>query len=591
MVSMSIIVTWVSIILISLLVVGLILSRLYHRASKEVAFVRTGLGGQKVIMNGGAIVLPVMHEIILVNMNTLRLEVRRGSEQALITRDRMRVDVTAEFYVRVKPTIEAIADAAQTLGRRTLDTTALKELIEGKFVDALRAVAAEMAMEELHEQRVQFVQKVQSAVSEDLLKNGLELESVSLTALDQTNRDFFNPQNAFDAEGLTRLTEEIETRRKQRNDIERDTELKIKEKDLETERKKLNIDREEQHARMMQKREIEVRQAEEASETQIQQAEKKRLADEAEITAKQQVDMAKIQSERNVEESRIEKERLLKEREIERQRAIESADIEREKSVKLADQDRQIAIAEKSKAQSIAQAEAEQARSKAVKAEEEVVTVKETEIASRLKQIELIKSAQEAEKEAIKITVAAEAEKKAALDRAEAVKTEAEAAAEKERITSKGKADAEIMLANAAELKYKVDAEGKRALNEAENILTAEVMAMHIKTAIIENLAHIVEASVKPLENIDDIKIYQVGGLGNGGNVSEGKSGSNDSGSFTDQVVNSALRYRGQAPLIDSIMREIGMVGGDINGLTAPLGNQESAEMKKEDKSSTKEGE
>ena len=104
--------------LIALFVIGLILTRLYRRASKEVSFVRTGWGGEKVIMNGGALVLPVLHEIIPVNMNTLRLEVRREANQALITRDRMRVDVTAEFYVRVKPTSESIATAAQTLGMR-----------------------------------------------------------------------------------------------------------------------------------------------------------------------------------------------------------------------------------------------------------------------------------------------------------------------------------------------------------------------------------------------------------------------------------------------------------------------------------------
>ena len=150
-------------------------SKLYVRASKEIAFVRTGSGGQKVVMNGGALVFPVLHEIIPVNMNTLRLEVRRANEQALIARDRMRVDVQAEFYVRAKPTEEAIANAAQTLGKRTMNPDLLKELVEGKFVDALRAVAAEMAMEELHEQRVEFVQKVQTAVTEDLLKNGLEL--------------------------------------------------------------------------------------------------------------------------------------------------------------------------------------------------------------------------------------------------------------------------------------------------------------------------------------------------------------------------------------------------------------------------------
>jgi len=100
------------IILVALIVIGVIIARLYKRSSKEVSFVRTGFGGEKVILNGGAIVLPVLHEVIPVNMNTLRLEVKRATDQALITRDRMRVDVMAEFYVRVKPTAESIATAA-----------------------------------------------------------------------------------------------------------------------------------------------------------------------------------------------------------------------------------------------------------------------------------------------------------------------------------------------------------------------------------------------------------------------------------------------------------------------------------------------
>src|SRR5690606_36939490 len=105
---------------------------LYRRSSKEISFVRTGWGGEKVILGGGAIVLPVLHEIIPVNMNTLRLEVRRADDQALITRDRMRVDVMAEFYVRVKPTADSIATAAQTLGQKTMSPNELKNLVEGK---------------------------------------------------------------------------------------------------------------------------------------------------------------------------------------------------------------------------------------------------------------------------------------------------------------------------------------------------------------------------------------------------------------------------------------------------------------------------
>jgi len=94
---------------------------LYLRSSKERSFVRTGLGGQKVVLGGGAFVLPIVHDVIPVNMNTLRLEVARGRDKALITKDRMRVDVMAEFYVRVQASAQAVADAAQTLGTRTLE--------------------------------------------------------------------------------------------------------------------------------------------------------------------------------------------------------------------------------------------------------------------------------------------------------------------------------------------------------------------------------------------------------------------------------------------------------------------------------------
>jgi flotillin len=92
-----------------------------------------------------------------VNLKTLRLEVARGGPDSLITKDRMRVDIGAEFYLRVKPDSSSIALAAQTLGSRTNNAGELRELIEAKFVDGLRSVAATMNLEELQEQRATFV--------------------------------------------------------------------------------------------------------------------------------------------------------------------------------------------------------------------------------------------------------------------------------------------------------------------------------------------------------------------------------------------------------------------------------------------------
>ena len=438
----------------------------------------------------------------------------------------------------------------------------LKELVEGKFVDALRAVAAEMTMEELHEQRVHFVQRVQATVSEDLLKNGLELEAVSLTGLDQTQIEFLNPKNAFDAQGLTRLTETIEARRKQRNDIEQDTEVAIAQKNLNAEQQRLEIDREKEYARLTQQREVEVRRAAQGAEIAEQRAARDREAKQAEITARQQVEQTEIQAKQTVEQQRIESERLLREQDIARNRDLETADVQRRQAVELSEQERAIVVAEKSKAQSEAQAQADKARALAVQAEEAVITAREHEKAERAKRIDLVKAAEEAETKAIGVTVAAEAEKKAAEDRARAVMTLAEADASRARIVATGDAEAEKQRAEAAAARYEVDAAGRRALHEADNILSAEQIAMQVRLAVVQALPEIIAQSVKPMERIEGIKIMQVDGLtGGGGRRGEAPSGQarGGSGNLAEEVVGSALRYRAQAPLVDSLMQELGL--------------------------------
>jgi uncharacterized membrane protein YqiK len=542
------IVFWVIVIAIAIAIGIWAMNRLYRRSSKETSFVRTGLGGQKVVMNGGAFVLPIVHEVTPVNMNTLRLEVRRGRDSALITKDRMRVDVVAEFYVRAQATPAAIAAAAQTLGRRTMQPESLKELVEGKFIDALRSVAAEMTMEHLHEKRGEYVRRVRQAVAEDLLQNGLELESVSLTGLDQTNMEFFNPSNAFDAEGLTRLTEEIERRKKIRNDIEQDTLIQIRNKNLEAERVQLDIDRESEYARLEQQREVETRRAAQQANLARERAVSERESEEARIESRLQIERAKIAQERALDEDRIARERDTQRLEVERRKALE-----------LAEQERAIAIAAKSKAQSEAQAEAETARAKAVAAEEKVFSARETEIAERRKQIELIAAAQDAERDGIRVRLQAEAERAAAADHAAAA-----------RLVAEGEAESDKIRALAAKLRYEIEAEGKRMLNEASNVLSPESRASEARLRIIDRIEGIIRESVKPMENIEGIKILHVDGLGGGGGGGSGPAGEAPA-NFSDSVVNSALRYRAQAPLVDSLLREIGLQGGDIGQVAKML--------------------
>jgi uncharacterized membrane protein YqiK len=527
----------VSVAIVIAIVVWL-LHWLYLRSSKERSFVRTGLGGQKVVLGGGAFVLPIVHDVIPVNMNTLRLEVSRGRDKALITRDRMRVDVIAEFYVRVQAQAQAVADAAQTLGTRTLEPDKLKELLEGKFVDALRTVAAQMTMEELHEKRGEYVKRVRETVAADLLQNGLELESASLTQLDQTAMEFFNPSNAFDAEGLTRLTEQIEHRKKQRNDVEQDTMVSIRAKNLEAEKRSLDIDRESEYARLTQEREVEIARAHQRAELARERSDSERAAETAQLSAREAIEKARIATERALEEERIAKERDLQGREIARRQALE-----------LAEQQRSIAVAHQSKEESEARAAADQARARAVADEERVFTARETEMASRRKQIELIEASREAEREALRLTSAAEAEKKASGDRGAALRAQAEA-----------EADAEKIRALASKIRHEIEAEGMRLMHEANNVLSPEARVSALRMRLVEKMEGIVRESVRPLERIEGIRILHVDGLGGGG---QGQGEVNGAG-FADGVVNSALRFRAQAPLVDQLLREIGVQGGDL---------------------------
>jgi uncharacterized membrane protein YqiK len=516
---------------------------LYLRSSKERAFVRTGLGGQKVVLDGGAFVLPIVHDVIPVNMNTLRLEVARGRDKALITKDRMRVDVIAEFYVRVAAVPEAVAAAAQTLGQRTLEPERLKELLEGKFVDALRTSAAEMTMEELHEKRGAYVKRVRESVAGDLTKNGLELEAASLTQLDQTAMEYFNPSNAFDAEGLTRLTEQIENRKKERNDVEQDTLIAIRNKNLEAEKFSLEIDRESEYARLAQEREVEIARARQRSELVSERAQREQAGESAQITARQAIEGARIRSEQALEQERIAKER-----------AIQAAEIERRQALELAEQQRAIAVARESKNQSEAQAAADTARAAAVAAEEKVFTAREVEVAERRKAIELIGAAESAERDALQITASAQAEKAASGDRGEAVRQMAQA-----------DADADQIRAMAAKVRSEIEAEALRMMNEAHNVLSPEARASALRLKLVEKAEAIIRESVRPMERIDGIRILQVDGLGGGGGVGTEVNG--HGGSFSDGVVNSALRFRAQAPLVDHLLREIGLDGADIHRL------------------------
>lgn len=215
---------FITIVLFFVAVVLLILflNRYYRKATREISVVRTGLGGQKIVLDGGCIALPFLHKVSEVNMRTSKLEIDRLGPKSIITKDRLRVDIGAEFYVRVRATKEGVATAAQALAGKSFRAADLEDILEGKLVDAMLSVAAGYTMDELQDNRARYAKEISEMLNDNLSQNGLMLESVSLTRIDQTPFHALDENNAFNALGMRRLAEIIAVNKKERAVIEAD---------------------------------------------------------------------------------------------------------------------------------------------------------------------------------------------------------------------------------------------------------------------------------------------------------------------------------------------------------------------------------
>jgi uncharacterized membrane protein YqiK len=512
-------------LLVAAILAILFLNRYYRKATREVALIRTGAGGQRVVLDGGCLVLPFLHKVAEVNMRTTRLEIERLGPKSIITRDRLRVDVAAEFYVRVIATPQGVATAAQTLGAKSFRAADLAETLEGKLADALLSVAARHSMDELQDSRAGFAREVTAVLADNLAQNGLMLESVSLTRLDQTPFHALDDNNAFNALGMRRLAEIIAINRKERAAIEADAEVSVRQSQLEATKRKLTIAREEEEAMIAQTREIEIARARSMAETAEEQA-----------AGEQRREAARIGRERAVRLTELERDRELRRKALESELDLET--LRADNAVRLAAKKIEAATAE---ARAIA-AKAEEAR-----AEEGVRTTRETAAAERDKALALIRAAEQAavddtrvKSETGTLVAMAEAEARAMLERA---------AAQKARLLA--------------------EAEGRAAVIAAENAQSPGLIAMKLDEARLKALPEVVERMLKPAEKIETIRINTISGLGFGAGPGGGAPAP---GSTVNQVVDSVLAMALQLPAVQKLGEEVGIsIGEGVRGITAPL--------------------
>jgi flotillin len=440
-------------VILLLIGLGLTWVQLYRKTAANEALVKTGMGGSRVILDGGAVVFPLVHQLVPVSLETMKLEVERMGQDALITQDNLRVDVKAEFYIRVNPTEEDILQAARSLGHRSIESRAVGELVFEKLVSALRSVAAQKDLAEIHSDRKTFASAVQELVSEELQQNGLLLETVTISRLDQTDPHGLSDENIFDAQGKKKITEITAAARVERNRLEKLAEQSMTQQNVQTTQQVLALERQRAEAQATQERDVANINAERAREKQAFAVSQEQAVKEAEIAR----DLA-------IETANIERDRTL----IRRQQEREQTDIERVKTIELAERQKQIAIAEQETARAQAERATLEAQAERERASQQVVTVTAQAQAEREAQTRLIAARQIIEQDKIKRETDAEVSAYGEIRKAEAAQKAAELDAQARLRLAEAEAKAKELVAQGEQAQRLVEVNVERERVDVE---------------------------------------------------------------------------------------------------------------------------
>jgi uncharacterized membrane protein YqiK len=471
-----------------LLTIFTVLSRFYRRCGADEALVRTGSGGNKVVIGGGVLVYPILHQLLRVSLRSVKLSVERSAKNALVTADKIKANVTTELYIKVEPISEDVLAAARSFGDRNVDEHVIADLIEGKLTDALRSVAANQTFMALHANRKQFAERIQEVLSEELKKNGLTLENVSITAFAMLPVKDLDPQDVFDAEGLRAITESVQTNREMTNRIQREKDNQIQAQNVFARKKQLEMEQDQKQAEADQGRKVAEYSAMQAAETAKAVYIQEQMRDLASLEKQRAVETAKVSQEQAVQTAEIARQRALEAASIDRQKVIEAAAIDKERAVEVARIGKQIAITQSEEQEARAQAAKALALAEEEKAKQAIVTVETTAKAEREKAIQVIAAQAEAE-----------------VRRAQAEATAS--VAEKE-------AEATVLRANAQAHQGEVEAQVRRKLLDAENAMSARVVMRDILLRALEVAPEVTRELMSPAKAISEIKVLQTNGMG-----------------------------------------------------------------------------
>ncbi|GGH88227.1 flotillin family protein [Pseudomonas fluvialis] len=442
----------------------------------------------------GALVYPVIYLKEFMKISLITLEVDRRGKDGLICRDNLRADITVAFYLRVNETQEDVLKVAKAIGvDRASDRAAVNELFNAKFSEALKTVGKQFDFVQLFEERQSFRDRIVEVIGNDL--NGYVLEDVAIDYLEQTPKMSLDPTNILDAEGIRKITQLTAAQNVITNELERNEELAIKKKNVETREATLALERQQADAEARQKREIETIRAREEAETLKVREEERLKAEQARIQTQQELDIRAENHQREVEVAQQNRQRAVV---IEVEKVTRAKDLEivaREREVELQRIEKEKALEEERKNIAAVVRERVAVEKTVAQEEERIKEVREVSEAERLKQVTVLQAQAEAEQELVRQVKQAEADETRSKHKAVEINNLAQAELE--------------AAAKQAEAKKRL-AEGIEAERAAPGLADARVLEVTAAAREKEGLA---EARVKAEQMIAEAKGEQEKGL------------------------------------------------------------------------------
>lgn len=555
-------------------------TRVYVVTPNNEAFVRNGgffAKEKKVILNGGCIVIPGIHELTRVPLREISIDVVRQGNLAVRTKDYLRANMRVTFYVCISADKDAVLTAAQRLSKQgKISAEDIKDALEKRADDAIRAAAKKKSIAEIDSDKLGFAEEVLNLIQQDLRKVGLTLNNIAISEIEES--DTYDENNYFDAQGVRLRTETIQESIKQKlaveldnqrekREIELNTQVAIQQQELAAEKQSLTINKDKEEAKLTQMKEIEFLKVQREREVQEARDQEQAKIERNKILQQQAIEEERIKQQLAVQQSQIEANIALEERnkqfrvaqivqaqegevaEIDRQRTVESTRLLAQIAIAEADQQSQIAQQEAAIAITDKERERFTAEAQKAKAEEAVNTARKVENAEREKQLSLIVAEREAAEKRITDQNVVEIDVFRRRRQAEIARQAAELEAESIRT-----------LADAEKYRLLAEAQGKLAVIQAENNLnnanrTADLIKI-ILPSIAPQLPEILKSLSPQPGVLGDARIYAFPGLnGNGTNSS------ND--------INKILLSTSGLSLINTLLDEgkLGNIIGQIKGL------------------------